>query len=153
MPFDVTDPADLLALQSEINTDPAAVGYVPYLDATNTLLDLLNNPAHNPGSPTINRPIEELDIPDVAGAIVDAEYGALSEYGKVWVTMLINRPAEEALLPYRDKFLDLFNAQSTTRANVQALRVKLASRAETLFGVNTVITRPELIAARSYVPE
>jgi hypothetical protein len=148
MAFDKTDPADLLALKNEVNLDPTGQDYASAGGATQPILTLLNDPEANVSNDTINRPTEELDIPDIAEVIDPGEYGALGEYDQEWVKMFINRPAEETLRPYQGKFLSIFGAASATRAAALALRQKDASRAEVLFGVNTVITRADWIAAR-----
>lgn len=51
MAFDRNNPADLLALKTEVETDPVGVGYNPNGNE-NTLVDLLNSPAANPGLET-----------------------------------------------------------------------------------------------------
>lgn len=145
--FDRSNPAHLAALKAEIATDPAGMGYVPS-GGTVELLAKLNNPALNVGGDTLLRPTEELDIPDIAAVINPSEYAALSAYDQQWVIMFINRPADEMLRPYQAKFLSLFGAGSVTRAAALALRTKDASRAEVLFGVNTVIAREDWFAAR-----
>lgn len=147
MAFDRTNATHLAALKAEVNDDPTGMSYDP-TGPTAALLSKLNDPAENVGDDTINRPTEELDIPDVAGAIDAAEYAALSDYDQAWVRMFINRPVEEMLRPYQPKFLSLFGGGSTTRTAVLALREKDASRAEVLFGVNTVIGRDDWFAAR-----
>lgn len=47
MAFDRTDAADLLALKTEVNDDPVAMGYSATGGSTQALLDLLNLPANN----------------------------------------------------------------------------------------------------------
>lgn len=148
MAFDRTDSADLTALQSELQTNPNGQTY--NLDITNQVLDELNNPANNVGSPTIQQEIEDLDIPDIAAEIDSTEFAALDAYDQEWVRMFINRPIDEPLQPYRAKFLAVFGAGSNTRTDVTALLTRPASRAEILFGVNTVISRADFIAARDF---
>jgi len=148
MAFDRTDAADLAALKSEVTNDPTGMDYAAVSGQTKPLLELLNDPDKNISNDTINRPTEELDIPDIAAVIDEDEFAALSEYDKVWVTMFINRPAEEMLKPFQSKFLEVFPNGSTTRTAALALREKDASRAEVLFGVNTVISREDWFAAR-----
>jgi len=147
MSFDRTNQAHLTALRSEVFTDPIGMGYVAN-GPTAALLDLLNNPSKNVGGQTINRPVDELQIPELSAVIDPTEYSALSAYDKEWVKMFITRPSDEQLKMYQAKILQLFNAQSTTRAAFLALRVKAASRAEILFGVNTVISGPDWFMAR-----
>lgn len=52
MSFDVNNPAHLLILKTEEETDPAGVGYAAALGNTHVLLDLFNLPANNPGPET-----------------------------------------------------------------------------------------------------
>lgn len=148
MAFDRTDPADLLALKNEVNTDPNGQGYAAVIDSTGELLKLLNDPVLNQGSPTINRPTEELDIPEIAAVIDEGEYAALGEYDKVWVQMFINQASDVRLKPFQSKFLEVFAIDSATTIAALALREKPASRAEIVFGVNTVIVREDWLAAR-----
>ncbi len=147
MSFDRTKSADRVAMQNEITDDPNGQDYAAAQGVTAVILEKLNDPAQNVGSPDINRPAEELDIPDIAAVIDDTEYAALSEYSKVWVEMFINRPAEEPLKPHAGKFFAVFPLAGTTGTAAQELRSKKASRAETRWGVNTVISREDLIAS------
>jgi len=148
MSFDKTNAADVAALKAELDIDPLAMGYATFIDQSHPTLNLLNNPAENLGGENINRPTEELDIPGIAAVIDPTEYGALTAYDKAWVQMFITREAGVALAPYQAKFLAIFNNVSVTRIAVLALRVKLASRSEILFGVNTVLDEYDLAAAR-----
>ena len=151
MAFDRDNPTDLATLKNEVSGDPAAMDYAGKAAGgqnTDDLLRMLNTASENVGGENINRPTEELDIPDLAEVIDSSEYAALSEYDKEWVKMFIDRPAAELLKPYQAKFLAIFGAGSATRTAALALRSKPATRAEVLFGVNTVISRQDWFAAR-----
>lgn len=148
MAFNIKKPADLATLKAEINTDPAGMGYSAVRGETKKTLDKLNFASNNVGTDSINRPTEEIDIPDIAGVIDPVEFAALSEYDKEWVKMFINQPFDAALKPFQAKFLAIFKAGTKTRAAAMGLRSKPASRAEVLFGVNTVLTREDYFAAR-----
>lgn len=148
MAFDRNNFTDLTALKSEVLNDPVGVGYAASINVTSELLSLLNDPASNPGNETVSIPVEELDITDISAVIDPSEYDALSAYNKEWVKMFINRPKDEGLRSYQTKFLAIFGQGTVTRSAVIALRAKKASRAEVLFGVNTVISRDDLIRAR-----
>lgn len=148
MAFNRTDPTDLTTLKNEVNTDPNAQGYAAVIDSTGEILKLLNDPALNQGSPTINRPTEELDVPEIAGVIDGNEYAALGEYDKEWVKMFINQASDVTLKPFQSKFLEVFAIDSNTTIAALALRAKPASRAEIVFGVNTIIGREDWLAAR-----
>ena len=145
--FDKTDPADLAALKSEVNTDPISMGYVP--DAMDDgVIFLINDVASNVGNDQINRPLEEVKMSETAGIIDQTEYDALAAYDKAWVDSLIARGEDEIMTPYKDKFLAVFGAGSVTRTAATALLPKDATRAEVLFGINTVITNADWVAAR-----
>jgi len=148
MAFDRSNSADLLALKNEMADDPINMDYAAAAGETQIALSKLNSPAENVGGGSINRPTEELDIPDIAGVIDAAEFALLSEYDKDWVRMFINKPADALLKPYQGKFVSLFAQGSKTLAATLALRSKPASRAEVLFGVNTIITKLDYVAAR-----
>lgn len=143
--FDVNDPADLAALKAEFDNDPAALGYAAAAGDTSALLALFNDRSI---AAAVTIPIEDLDIPDIANVIDPVEYGLLNEYDKQWVIQFINRPASETLAPYQAKFLSVFPGGSTTRTAAIALLNATGSRAEVLFGLGTVITRTDWIAAR-----
>lgn len=149
--FDATDPTDLLALQQEVTIDPAGQGYAEAA-GTADLLDRLNNPARNAAPQNVQQPVEVLTVPAVAGVINAGEYDALGAYNRAWVQMLITRPATEPLAPYSAKFLAVFPAGSATRTAVINLLARPASRAEVLFGIDTVISRDDWFAARDHQP-
>ncbi len=138
MAFDRTNPAHLALLKSEEADDPIGMGYL-HDGADQFLLNQFNFPSLNVGGESINRPTEDLDVPEIAGVIDGAEYDALSAYDKLWVGMLINRAESVKLKPFQTKFMLIFPGGSATLTAVLALRSKLASRAEVLFGVNTNI--------------
>lgn len=154
MAFDADNATHRSEMRDELANDPQSIGYAAVSGVTRDLLALLNDPANHPGSPTTNRPTEELDIPEVAGVIDADEYAALPVYDQEWVKMFISRPETVTLRPYQAKFLSIFPASGTppvgnTRPAVLALLSKAASRAEELWGVNTVITRNDLNRARN----
>ena len=147
MAFSINKPADLLALKTEIATDPISMGYVPDITRAG-VLDRLNDPALNVGGENINKDVEDVDIPEISAVIDSAEFNGLSAYDKEWVRMFINRPVNERITPYKAKLLSIFIAGSVSRNAMLALLPKPASRAEILFGVNTVITRDDWITSR-----
>ena len=87
-------------------------------------------------------------ISEVSVVINSAEFSALTEFQKIWVEMFINRSDGTSIKDYKAGFLSIFLGDSATRAAAAALQQKDASRAEELFGVNTVITRNDFIQAR-----
>ncbi len=62
MSFDRNNPADVLALNTEVFTDPAGMGYTPADGDTGKLLDLLNLPANNVGGQTGVAPLRGKDL-------------------------------------------------------------------------------------------
>ena len=145
--FDVEDPVDLAALKSEVNTDPIAMGYVP--DAMDDgVIFLINDVDSNKAPEQVTRPLDDIAIAEVAEVIDPTEYDALTAYDKLWVESLINRAEGESIVPYKSKFLTLFPNGSVTRTAALALLPKDATRAEVLFGINTVITNSDWVAAR-----
>ncbi len=151
MAFDITDPADLAALQTEVLTDPLAHGYDP--DDTAQLLGIINDVAQNLTVPsTVNRSLDDVAIPEVSEVIDETEYAALGEYDKDWTKTFIAQPAGDqastTLRPFKGKFLEVFPNGSNTRTAAQALLTVEGSRGESLFGFGTVITRDDWIAAR-----
>ena len=145
--FDKENAADLLALKTEVNTDPISMGYTP--DAMDDgVVFLINDVSSNAVPEQITRPLDDIAIAEVAGIIDGTEYDALTAYNKAWVQSLINRAEGDSIVPYKDKFLDVFGAGSVTRTAAVALLPKDATRAEVLFGINTVITNADWVAAR-----
>jgi hypothetical protein len=145
--FDVTDPADLLALKTEVNTDPSGMGYIP----TSTdigVLSLINDPENNVGGESINKEVEDLQIPELAEVIDETEYAELDVYDTAWCKMFIERQPDEGILQFQGKLFSIFDVASTTRANFLALLPKLATRGEVLFGVNTIISSSDWTTAR-----
>lgn len=148
MAFNRNNQADLTALKNEVINDPAALGYAAVADVTASLLAKLNDNTLTGGA-TVNRDIDVITVTDVAGIIDSGEYDALSAYNKEWVKAFIQQGNNATVKDYKDKFLELFPvATSTTGAAANGLRSKAASRAEILFGADTVITRYDWIAAR-----
>lgn len=142
MAFDRTDPADLAALKSEVNTDPIGMGYDP-LGPTQPLLKLLNDPDDNVGGETAARPF---DVTAMLDALDPTEYGAQqTEAGAAEYTnaLVFYGDAE----PYKAKWRSMFAANSNTVTALDAQTAAL-SRAEVLFGQGTNITRDDWFAAR-----
>ena len=154
MAFDRNDPADLLALQTEVNTDPIAMGYAAVVDVTAQLLKLLNDPANNtgdgsPGQETeVSRPFDVFAMMD---ALAPADYDAQQTVTGApnYVHTLVELGAYSSIEPYREKFRALFAANSATVTALDA-QVRAISRAEALFGVDTEISREDWFAARDY---
>jgi len=121
-------------------------------DTTRMILPKFNDPAENGGN-TIDRPVEELTVIDVAETIDEAEYDLLNAFNRVWVRTFINHPSDESVEKHKKKFLAIFPTTGTgpignTRTAALALLPKPASWAENQYGVNTVIDLRDWTAAR-----
>lgn len=146
MAFDVNDPADLLALKNEINNDPLSLGYNPDANV-NTLLGLLNDASKNTGGETAN---QKLTPRILLQQVVLSDYDAnqVTDGERRYIEAFFNRQnLDEEIEEFRAKIRDAFKINSTTVANIDAL-VRPLSRAEVLFGAETVISKADWIAAR-----
>ena len=147
MSFDRTDPADLAALKTEVETDPIGMGYALATN-TNQLLKLLNDPANNVGGDTASRAFDAsamLDALDPSELDAQQTTVGAAEY----VNALMNA---EGLLgldieAYKTKFRSLFAGNSATVAALDA-QTSALSRAEVLFGQGTSLTEEDWFAAR-----
>jgi len=148
--FNVNSQANLQVLKTEITTDPIGMGYVLTAndDATYRITRKLNRPNKNIGGESINRKIRDLTILEVADVIAQADYAGLNAYNKQWIQMFINRPTDESIRSYRVKLRQLFSPTSPTFLAIKALLPKPASRAEVLFGLNTIITNNDVNKSR-----
>lgn len=145
MAFIRTNAADLLSLKTEVTTDPIGMGYNP-AGGTNAILKLLNDADSNIGGETtgiILTPKKLLDVivvPDFSGnGVTDGE--------RRYLEVFMNKPSDEDIESHREKIRQTFKTNSSTVAALDAL-VRPLSRAEVLFGENTVINRDDWIAAR-----
>jgi len=146
--FDRGDPADLLSLQTEVTTDPIAMGY----DAsgpTQPLLKLLNDAALNVGGDTAGRLFDVESMMDAYDPQdLDAQQAppGLANYVHTLVEVF---GSGIEIAQYKAQFRALFALipNSTTVSALDAQTVAL-SRAEVLFGQGTVISREDWTAAR-----
>lgn len=150
MAFDNTNPTDLLALQTEVNTDPIGMDYAAVVDQTNLLLKLLNDPANNVGGETAARPF---DVYAMLDALDPADYDAQQTVTGApnYVHTLVELAGFSDISIYKTKFRSLFAANSATVTALDAQTSPL-SRAEVLFGQGTLLTRDDWAAARDYTP-
>jgi hypothetical protein len=151
MSFDITNASDLLSLKTEVNTDPEGVGYAPD-GLTQELLDALNIESNNP-QPNDQTPIpfDVFPMVDVIDEINNAEYGNLNPRKLATINAIINAGVSDPSLAFghvKKVFKSAFGADSTTWANVKDDRMRHASRAESLFGRDTVLSRNDWFAAR-----
>ena len=148
MSFDRNDPANLLALKTEVNTDPIGMGYAG-VNNTAAILKLLNAPANNVGGETAAAPFTvenmlvalvptELDAQQTnagAGDYINALVTAGGQFGGVDIEQ------------FKTDFRAMFAGNSATVAALDAQTAAL-SRAEVLFGQGTSLSRDDWIAAR-----
>jgi hypothetical protein len=151
MSFDITNASDLLSLKTEVNTDPEGVGYLPD-GLTQELLDALNiesnNPQVNDQTPI---PFDVFPMVDVIDEINNAEYGNLNPRKLATINAIISAGVSDPLLTFghvKRIFKSAFGSDSTTWANVKDDRMRHASRAEALFGRDTVLSRNDWFATR-----
>lgn len=144
MAFDRTNPAHLTQLSSELTLDPISMGYA---GATSNpqILDLLNDPANNVGGETVGA---EFTVDLMLQVIEpnDLTVGGQFTEGKLeWIKMLASGFADVS--QFRTKFRDQFQPADQTVTNLDA-EVMVISRAEVLWGVGTVISKQDLLAAQ-----
>lgn len=156
--FDRTDSADLQALNDEVNNDPASRGYAAVIADTAALLSLINGAVS--GVPIGHPSVTAAEI--VSATTYDAYNDlAIDEQEFIrWVTT-----SSEIVVVTEDLRLQLTGttvpgsqsgpsswwSAATRTAMVVAMAAildKEASRAETLFGYGTHISRDDWIAAR-----
>lgn len=127
--------ADLLALRSELENDPAELGLTaaPADDEANAnALNLVRASIQ----------IERADIPatEIAKGINRVEYAAAVLADRQWIDLQLSaglvdaRTGSEA----RTGLLGIFGAQTTTRANLSALLTQDGNRIDQLFQAGTL---------------
>lgn len=142
MAFDRNNPADLLALKTEVTTDPLGRGY--NIESTTIVLDLLNNPSNN----------------------VSGETGPAALNSDVLLKAIFDEPISSQDQFKVDLVFGIGGDLSKFRADLSGLSVGLSNaiagitrplnRAEVLFAVNdengtrenVTITREDWLAAR-----
>ena len=142
MAYDRSDPADLALLKSEVTTDPITMGY-DATGATAQILKLLNEAANNVGGETSARPF---DVGAMMDALDPTDFDAQQTVASA-ATYVSTLAALFDIAVYKDKFISLFAANSTTVTALNA-QTKALSRAEVLFGADTNISRDDWFAAR-----
>lgn len=151
MAFDRTNAANLLALKTEVTTDPIVMGY-DISGNTQAILKLLNDPDANTGNGTAGQETE-ISRPFTAAALMDAldpvelDAQQTNAEARGYSHILIEIAAYESIEAYKAKWRSMFAGNSATVAALDA-QVKAISRAEALFGVDTNITREDWFSAR-----
>ena len=142
MAFDASNQDDLNVLRTEVDTDPAGMGYDR--DSTTGVLAKLNDPEGNTTKAVRPAP---LTVQNVMMQIDLVEIQALPQSTLMYMQALVSgRSFDESLEPFRSKLAELFGSESQSAANLLGLSVRL-SRAEELYGVGTVIGRQDWLAS------
>ncbi len=131
-------------LKTEIQTDPAALGYAPFIasGSDNAIADLLNAV----GAFSINR--TRIPAVEVVNAIVPTEWTALTADEKNRISFIVSAGEVDASAANtRSAFLAAFAGGTTTRANLVALQTRPGSRAEALFGSGTFVSADDVAKA------
>ncbi len=147
MAFDVTNPNDLAALQSEVINDPLNINYAQWIDASTVQFMLLLNDAAN--NPVVVTTTVELTTGVLLDIMVPDDLGAqqVNDGERRYIEALMNRPFNESIERWRSQIRNAFRLNSDTVLAIDAL-IRPISRAEVLFGVNTVLTALDWAAAR-----
>lgn len=152
MAFDRNNDAHLLALQTEVNTDPLGMGYDLNSNETQ-LLKLLNDPANNVGGET---GVREFDYTAMLDALVVADFNANQVIAGApeMTAMLVEMSIQgEDISAWKTKWQALFDGIPGSNTSVMLdAQTRLLSRAEVLFGIDTHISRDDWHAARDFTP-
>lgn len=146
--FDINDPADLLTLKTEEATDPIGMGYASAANTTQ-LLVLFNDPDSNVGAETTGAKFTPELVLEVVEPSDLTTGGLFNEGEQTWFNTLMSLATylDVGFAAYKDKFISIFPANSTTINNLEA-KIRLLSRMEVLFGEGTVVTKADWYAAR-----
>jgi len=158
--FDRTDPADLLALKTEVNDDPLGLGYDAVSGSTTTVLTAINA---KDAQFTVSKP--KISAADVRATCTYDAYNNLAIDEQEWIQWMTgsNGSGEESLIVTADLRLQLTDAEGSGTNSIWAVadRTEMntamlalmdvaGSRAEDLFGYGTNISRTDWLAARDY---
>ena len=141
--FDRTDQASLDALWNERTLDPIGMGY----SANDTqFVNEINDPASNVGNETTFR---TLTTGTLLGHIIPADFDAqqVSDGERRYIESFLGREFGSVIEDYRSKIRSAFKLNSTTVANIDS-DLRRLSRAEVLFGEDTILTKYDWWAAR-----
>lgn len=140
-------PVNIPQLQTEIQTDPAGVGYATYTGTYNDqgVVNLLNS-LTSAGTGLIFR--EQVPSQYLFHNITSGDFANLSSIQLQQLTCLLAANYIDCQQPNVRNILSvLFPTGTATRTNLQQYMRRVGSRAEILFGVNTVITSSHISLA------
>ena len=151
--FDRTNPNHLAALKAEVTNDPLLIGYSAVGGSTQALLDLLNAKNYTVAKPKIS-------AASIRSETTYDAYNNLSIDEQEWLRwitgsggfetedILVTDDVRERLAGEGGQSIWATSNRSAMEAAMLALMDVPGSRAEVLFGFDTVITREDWIAAR-----
>lgn len=154
MSFDRTDPADLLALKTEVNTDPDSLGYNASVTQEG-VLDVINLPRS-----AYSRPKDKVSSAVIRSGTTYDAYDGLAIDEQEWLRWMTgSNGAVEENMPVTPDLRERLIGDGGTSIWAPADRTAMetvmlaiftsdGSRAEDLFGVGTSISRDDWIAAR-----
>jgi hypothetical protein len=145
MSFDRSNPADLLALKTEVETDPIAMGY--QLNNPTQIVRLLNDPSLNLGGDTVSQELTVALLLDVTDPS-DLDAQQVGDGERRFIESFLGRDLGENIDRWKAKIQSAFKVNSPTSLAIGALERPI-SRAEVLFGVETVLVREDWYAARN----
>jgi hypothetical protein len=134
--------AQIAQLTSELTTDPTALGYAGMSNAevVAAINRVRGTIAIEPRTLVAQRVVEALEL---------AEYDALTAGKRDKLGLLLEHDEVEITAATKAIFTDVFGAGTATRADVAALLSRDGSRAEQLFGVDTVVGLDDVRKARA----
>lgn len=154
MAFDRTDPADLLALKTEINTDPDGLGYAAVIENIVPLLALINAKS---ASYTVRKPY--ISSAEVKSVCTYSAYNTLVIDEQEWLQWMTSnssvtpdiKTTTDLVARLTDGNNSIWSAAERDAMNAAMLALidVDGSRAEFLFGFGTVISEADWIAARN----
>ena len=140
------NPANLLALRTEILNDPLALGLTALW--TNGQYGLLRD-ALNAQTVVATKADRTIGAAEFVAAIVWTEFSAMSQPARDYLAML-SRTTFIYTAEVKAALLAIFTASGagTSRQNLAQIINRNSSRAEVLFGQGTIISIEDLAAAR-----
>lgn len=130
----------LTELRTELDTDPTGLGYAPFIPGGNltALADLVNT--------LTDIDIDKLSISnfDVINALDYTEVNSLASPEREALTILTQPDRIPVSSNTKNAFAAIFAAGTNSRANLQAISRKKATRAEILFGANVTVTSGQI---------
>ena len=138
---------NLVALRSELETDPNEYGYAaPYAAGDNGTCVVLLNEVR--AGITVDKPT--VTAADMQSAVVGTEFAALADVAqRAWQCVLAcgDVPVENANI--RAQVSAIWDVGTTTRSNLVSLQTRTGSRAEELFGAGAVVDHHHIAEARN----